>query len=69
MNKLCILLISEILVSTSIFQMLLIPSIQAQGITSDLPMTTINESSTSNNTADDATDTHNMSSYLLGDRQ
>jgi len=34
---------------------------QAQGPTPDLPMTTINESSSSNKTAEGTIDTHNMS--------
>ncbi|CAN5766016.1 hypothetical protein BH23THE1_BH23THE1_20630 [soil metagenome] len=34
---------------------------QAQGPTSDLPMTIINETNSSNNTVEDAIATHNMS--------
>lgn len=45
LNKLCISLI---------FAIPVIPSMQAQGPTSDLPMTIINETNSSNNTVEDA---------------
>ncbi|MDN5847935.1 MAG: hypothetical protein L0H53_16875 [Candidatus Nitrosocosmicus sp.] len=61
MNKLCVLLIFALLASSTLFAIPVIPSMQAQGPTSDLPMTIINETNSSNNTVKDVIDTHNMS--------
>ena len=61
MNKSCVFLISALLVSSTLFAISVIPSMQAQGPTPDLPMTIINETNSSNNTAEDAIDTENMS--------
>ncbi len=61
MNKLCLLLISALLASSTLFAIPVIPSMQGQGPTSDLPMTVINESNPSNNTVEDVIDTHNIS--------
>ena len=61
MNKSCVFLISALLASSTLFSISVIPSMQAQGPTPDLPMTIINETNSSNNTAEDAIDTHNMS--------
>jgi hypothetical protein len=57
LNKLCI---------SVIFAIPVIPSMQAQGFTFDLPMTTINETNSSNNTVEDATATHNISRIFFG---
>ena len=64
MNKSCLFLISALIVSSTFFSVSIIPSIQAQGPTPDLPMTIINETNSSNNTAIDAMDTHNVSQAL-----
>ena len=61
MNKSCVFLISALLASSTLFTISVIPSMQAQGPTPDLPMTTINETNPSNNTAEDAIDTRNIS--------
>ena len=61
MNKSCVFLISALLASSTLFAIPVIPSMQAQGPTPDLPMTIINETNSSNNTAEDAMDTDNMS--------
>ena len=61
MNKSCVFLISALFASSTLFSISIIPSMQAQGPTPDLPMTIINETNSSNNTAEDAIDTHNMS--------
>lgn len=61
MNKLCGFFIYAILASLILFVIPVIPSLQAQDPTPDLPMTTINESSSSNKTAEGTIDTHNMS--------
>ena len=61
MNKLCGFFIYAILASLILFVIPVIPSLQAQDPTPDLPMTTINESSSSNKTAEGTVDTHNMS--------
>ena len=61
MNKSCVFLISALLASSTLFAIPVIPSMQAQGPTPDLPMTIINETNSSNNTAEDAIDTDNMS--------
>ena len=61
MNKSCVFFIYAILASLILFVIHVIPSMQAQGPTPDLPMTTINESSSSNKTAEGTIDTHNMS--------
>lgn len=64
MNKSCLFLISALLVSSTLFSISVIPSMQAQGPTPDLPMTIINETNSSNNTAGDVIDTHSMSQAL-----
>ncbi len=64
MNKSCVFLISALLASSTLFSISVIPSMQAQGLTPDLPMTTINETNSSNNTAEDIIDTHNISQAL-----
>ena len=61
MNKLFVFLISAFLASSTLFAIPAIPSMQAQGPTPDLPMTIINETNSSNNTAEDAIDTEYMS--------
>ncbi len=61
MNKLFVFLISAFLASSTLFAIPVIPSMQAQGPTPDLPMTIINETNSSNNTAEDAIDTEYMS--------
>lgn len=61
MLKLYIFLISALLAVSTLLTMPIIPSMQAQAPTSDLPMTIINETNSSNNTADDVTNTYNMS--------
>jgi hypothetical protein len=61
MLKLHLLLISTLLASSTLFAIPIIPSMQAQAPTSDLPMTIINETNSSNNTAEDVTNTYNMS--------
>ncbi len=61
MNKSCVFLISALLASSTLFAIPVIPNMQAQGPTPDLPMTIINETNFSNNTKEDAMDTHNMS--------
>lgn len=61
MLKLYIFLISALLAVSTLLTMPIIPSMQAQAPASDLPMTIINETNSSNNTADDVTNTYNMS--------
>ena len=61
MNKSCVFLISALIVSSTFFSVSIIPSIQAQGPTPDLPMTIINETGSSDNTTEVATDTPDMS--------
>ncbi|MDF0679373.1 MAG: hypothetical protein P0116_00230 [Candidatus Nitrosocosmicus sp.] len=61
MNKSCVFFICAVLTSLNLFAIPVIPSMQAQGPTPDLPMTIINESSSSNKTAEGAIDTHNIS--------
>lgn len=61
MNKLFVFLISAFLAFSTLFAIPAIPSMQAQGPTPDLPMTIINETNSSNNTAEDAIDTEYMS--------
>lgn len=61
MLKLQIFMISALLAASTLLTMPIIPSMQAQAPTSDLPMTIINETNSSNNTADDVTNTYNMS--------
>lgn len=61
MNKPFVFLISAFLASSTLFAIPAIPSMQAQGPTPDLPMTIINETNSSNNTAEDAIDTEYMS--------
>ena len=51
MNKSCVFLISALFASSIHFAISVIPSLQAQSPSPDLPMTIINETSSSNNTA------------------
>lgn len=46
-SKLCVLVIFALLASSTLFAIPVIPSMQAQGPTSDLPMTIINETNSS----------------------
>ena len=48
-------LISTLLTSSTLLVMPLIPSMQSQAPTSDLPMTIINETNSSNNSPEDVT--------------
>ena len=61
MNKSYVFLISALLASSIHFAISVIPSLQAQSPTPDLPMTIINETSSSNNTAEVTLETLNMS--------
>lgn len=61
MRKLHVFLISTLLASLTLLTMSLVPSMQAQGPTSDLPMTIINETNSSNNTAENVTNIYNTS--------
>ncbi|WP_186434004.1 hypothetical protein [Candidatus Nitrosocosmicus arcticus] len=54
MNKLYVFLISTVLTSSILFAMPVISTSQGQIPTSDLPMTIINETNSSGNTAEDA---------------
>ena len=49
MNKSCVFLISALFASSILFAIPVIPILQAQSPTPDLPMTIINETSSSNN--------------------
>ena len=61
MLKLHVFLISTLLASSTLLALPIIPSMQAQAPQSDLPMTIINETNSSNNTAEDVTNTYNTS--------
>lgn len=61
MNNSCVFLISALFASSILFAIPVVPSMQAQSPTPDLPMTIINETSPSNKTAEVAINTHNMS--------
>ncbi len=60
MNKSCVFLISALCIF-DYFAISVIPSLQAQSPTPDLPMTIINETSSSNNTAEATIETLNIS--------
>ena len=61
MLKLHVFLIYPLLTSATLLVMPLIPSMQSQAPTSDLPMTIINETNSSNNSPEDVTNTYNTS--------
>jgi len=64
MNKLHVFLISTVLTASILFAMPVISTSQGQVPTSDLPMTIINETNSSSNTAEDAQNAYNMSQMV-----
>lgn len=64
MHKLHVFLISTLLASLTLLAIPVIQSVQAQAPTSDLPMTIINETNSSNNTAENVPNTYNTSQIL-----
>lgn len=64
MNKLYVFLISTVLTASILFAMPVISTSQGQIPSSDLPMTIINETNSSGNTAEDARNAYNMSQMV-----